>query len=59
MSEIEEIEEIDRAYQDYQKDYERRKNEILSKIETIKNSDLPVHFRMWLDQVSKFIKEEK
>lgn len=40
-------------------DYEKRKNEILSKLETMRNSGLSPTFDKWLDQAMEFIKERE
>lgn len=49
----------DEAWQAYAKDYEKCKNEILSKLETIKNSKIPPTYERWLSQTIHFIKEQK
>lgn len=51
--------ECDRAWRAYERDYERRKNEILTKLDTIKNSKIPPTYYRWLNQVIEFIKEQK
>lgn len=43
-------EEINQAYADYEADYRRREEDILSKIYTI---------RGWLDEITKFIEEKR
>lgn len=48
------------AWAAYEKEYEKTKNEIMSKLDTIK-SDIHTHkvYREWLEQVIEFIKEQK
>lgn len=40
-------------------DYEKRRNEILSRLETIARCDLPPTFIKWLEQAIEFIKEKE
>jgi len=50
------MEELEKAHQDY----EERKNEILTKLQTMKSiPTLRLHEIMWLDQVIEFIKEKE
>lgn len=52
--------ECDKAYEEYLKDYEKTKNEMMSKLETIRlDIDTPNVYRTWLEQVIEFIKEQK
>lgn len=53
------MEEIDQAYQDLHEDYERRKNEIITKIITIKKTKIPEVYKQWLTQTIEFIKNSK
>lgn len=55
----ERMEEINTAYDEYLKDYEKKKNEIISKLTTIKLSKIPVVYEKWLNQTINFIKEQK
>lgn len=55
----ERMEEINTAYDEYLKEYEKKKNEIISKLTTIKMSKIPVVYEKWLNQTINFIKEQK
>ena len=55
----ERMEEINTAYDEYLKDYEKKKNEIISKLTTIKLSKIPTVYEKWLNQTINFIKEQK
>lgn len=48
------------AWAAYEKDYEKTKNAMMSKLITIK-SDIHTHkvYQQWLEQVIEFIKEQK
>lgn len=49
------MQELELAHQDY----EKRKNEMLTKLDTIKRlSKVPV-LKLWCDQISEFIKEKE
>lgn len=50
---------INKAYEEAHRDYEKRKNEILSKLETISNSTIPPTFCKWIKQAMEFIKEKE
>lgn len=51
---------IDKAYAEAHGDYVRRKNEILSKLKTIKKTkDLTEIPLEWIDQIIEFIKEKE
>lgn len=51
---------IDKAYAEAHGDYIRRKNEILSKLKTIKKTkDLTEIPLEWIDQIIEFIKEKE
>lgn len=42
------------------KDYERRKHEIISKIDTMKvDKNIHAVYKEWLDQIKEFIKERE
>ena len=47
------------AWNDYYDDFLKRKNEITSKLETIKRSKIPPIYEKWIDQAIKFINEQK
>lgn len=50
------MDELEKAH----KDYELRKNEILTKLKTMKSTPtLLAHERLWIDQVIEFIKEKE
>ena len=50
----------DEALEDAHRDYIRRRNEILTKLETMKAiPTLLSHERLWLNQVIEFIKEKE
>ena len=55
------MKETEKAWLEYQKEYDKTKNEMLSKLETIIND--PYHlnkvYKNWLEQVAEFIKEQK
>lgn len=52
--------ELEEALEEAHLDYERRKNEILTKLQTMKSiPTLLSHERLWLDQVIEFIKEKE
>lgn len=53
------MEEINTAYDEYLKDYEKKKNEIISKLTTIKLSKIPTVYVNWLNQTINFIREQK
>lgn len=55
----EQVEEINTAYDEYLKDYEKKKNEIISKLTTIRLSKIPTVYEKWLNQAINFIKEQK
>lgn len=50
----------DQAWDDYIADFNKRKNEMMSKLETIR-TDIHTHkvYRAWIEQVIEFIKEQK
>lgn len=51
---------IDAELEEAHLDYEQRKNEILTKLQTMKSiPTLLSHERLWLDQVIEFIKEKE
>lgn len=49
------MDELEKAHLDY----EKRRNEIISKLETLANCDLPPTFIKWLEQTIEFIKERE
>lgn len=49
----------EQAWSDYYDDFIRRKNEIITKLETIKHSSRSTTYRTWLEQAIEFIKEQK
>lgn len=52
--------ELEEALKEAHLDYEQRKNEILTKLQTMKSiPTLLSHERLWLDQVIEFIKEKE
>lgn len=53
------MEEIDQAYQDLHEYYEHRKNEIITKLITIKKSKIPEVYKQWLTQTIEFINNSK
>lgn len=51
---------VDAELEEAHLDYERRKNEILTKLQTMKSiPTLLSHERLWLDQAIEFIKEKE
>lgn len=55
------MDELDVAIEEAHKDYERRKNEILTKLECIKTSGLISNniMQRWIQQAIEFIKEKE
>lgn len=52
------MEEIDKAWEDYQQELNKRRNEIITKLLTIRSSkQLDTTYKLWLDQTIQFIKE--
>ena len=52
--------DYDRAWRAYERSYERQKNEILTKLDTIyRDKNINDVYRRWLEQVIEFIKEQK
>ena len=49
----------EQAWSDYHDDFIKRKNEILSKLTTIKMSKIPPTYEKWIDQTIEFIKEQR
>ena len=49
----------EQAWNDYYDDFMKRKNEIISKLTTIKMSKIPPTYEKWIDQVIEFIKERR
>ena len=50
--------EIDEAYEQYQKEYEHRKNEVCSRLLTIRNNCPDDTYSKWLLDAINFIQEE-
>lgn len=50
--------DIDDAYEAYEKDYQHRKNEVCSRLLTIKEHCLDDTFSKWLLDAINFIQEE-
>ena len=50
--------EIDEAYDQYQKEYEHRKNEVCSRLFTIRNNCPDDTYSKWLLDTINFIQEE-
>ena len=51
--------EINRAYVEYEKDYQHRQNEICTKLLTIRNNCPNDTYSKWLLDAINFIQEEK
>lgn len=49
--------DINKAWEDYQQEVNKRRNEIITKLMTIRLSVEPT-YKKWLDQTIEFIKEE-
>lgn len=49
------MDELEKAHQDY----EKRKNEILSKLTTLRDNTLNQVVKKWLEQTMDFIKEKE
>lgn len=53
------MEEMNKAYEEYQEEINMRRREIITKLLTIRNSkELDLTYKKWLDQAIEFIKEE-
>lgn len=51
---------IDRQLELAHEDYEKRKNEIITKLYTIwRNDEIPAVYRDWIRQAAKFINEKE
>lgn len=51
---------IDKAYEDAHKDYEYRKNEIITKLVSIRDSEISNNImKMWINQTINFINERE
>lgn len=48
---------IEKAYRDYERDLRRLRNEILSKLITIRNDEKKDTYVKWLNQAIEFISE--
>ena len=53
------VDEINRAYAEYDKDYQHRKNEVCTKLLTIRNNCPIDTYSKWLLDAINFIQEEK
>ena len=52
-------EELNRAYKEYQQEVNERRNEIITKLLTIRmHHEIEGLYKKWIDQVIDFIKEE-
>lgn len=52
--------EIDRAYEDAHRDYEFRKNEIITKLISIRDTEISNDImKIWINQTIEFIKERE
>ena len=52
--------EIDQAYEDAHKDYEFRKNEIITKLVSIRDSEISNDImKIWINQAIEFINERE
>lgn len=52
------MQEIDKAWENYQKDVNKRRNEIITKLLTIRmHPEIEGVYKKWIDQVIEFIKE--
>lgn len=48
------------AWKEYEEEFERRKNEVTTRLKTIKKGNMISNtYRIWLDQAIKFIEETK
>lgn len=51
---------LDKQLELAHKDYEKRKNEIITKLYTIwRNEDIPSVYRIWIRQAARFINEKE
>lgn len=54
------MDSIDKAYEDAHKDYEYRKNEIITKLVSIRDSEISNDImKMWINQTINFINERE
>lgn len=54
------MDNIDKAYEDAHKDYEYRKNEIITKLVSIRDSEISNDImKMWINQTINFINERE
>lgn len=52
--------EVDQAYEDAHKDYEFRKNEIITKLVSIRDSEISNDImKIWINQAIEFINERE
>lgn len=57
--EMMEKELLEKAYREYERDLDRLRNEILSKLITIRNNEKKDTYVKWLNQAIKFMEEMK
>lgn len=55
--EMSEKELLEEAYREYERDLDRLRNEILSKLITIRNDEIKDTYVKWLNQAIEFISE--
>lgn len=56
---MDKMEELNKAYEEYQEEINRRRREIITKLLTIQSSkNLDITYKKWIDQTIEFIKEE-
>lgn len=56
---MDKMEELNKAYEEYQEEINRRRREIITKLLTIQSSkNLDITYKKWIDQAIEFIKEE-
>ena len=53
------INQLNKAYQDYEDDYNRRRCEVCTRLNTIKETIRNDTYRKWLANAIKFIYEDK
>lgn len=54
------LQEVDQAYEDAHKDYEFRKAEIITKLVSIRDSEISNDvMKVWINQAIEFIKEKE
>lgn len=53
------MDEYEKAWSDYHDDFVKRKNEILTKLRTIRKNRIPEVYKEWITQTIEFINEQK